>query len=78
MPCDLTPTAETEMIRIFVKLLAPGIREVPCGTRLDGSYDLWLQLNPMSRVKQVIISRDELGTEGWKDTVRDAIDEINV
>jgi hypothetical protein len=78
MSCDLTPTAETEMIRIFVKLLAPGIHEVSCGTRLDGSYDLWLQLDPMSRMKQVIISRDEFRTEEWKETVRDAIDEINV
>jgi hypothetical protein len=78
MPSDLTPTAETEMIRAFVKLLAPSIHQVSCGSRLDGGYDLWLQLNPSSVIKQVVITHQEYSTEEWKDTIRTAIEQINV
>src|SRR5947208_2897120 len=45
---DLTPTAETEMIKAYVRVLAPEIHDVSCGARMDGGYDLWLQLNPTS------------------------------
>lgn len=78
MPSDLTPTAETEMIRIYVKVLAPSIHDVSCGTRLDGGYDLWLQLNPTSTIKQAVISQAEFKTEEWKDRVGEALEEINV
>ena len=77
MPSDLTPTAETEMIKAYVRTFAPGIHEVECGTRLDGGYDLWLKLSPRSTIKQVIISQVEYKTEQWKDKVGDAIEEIN-
>jgi hypothetical protein len=78
MPSDLTRTAETEMIRIYVKLRAPGIHEVSCGTRLDGGYDLWLQLEPTSIIRQVVISQEDYKTDRWKEKVNNAIDEINV
>jgi hypothetical protein len=78
MPSDLTPTAETEMIRAFVKLLAPSIHQVSCGSRLDGGYDLWLQLNPSSVIKQVVITPQEYSTEEWKETIKTAIEQINV
>jgi hypothetical protein len=78
MPSDLTPTAETEMIKAFVHVLAPGIHDVDCGTRLNGGYDLWLKLNPTSTVKQVVISQEEYKSDQWKDKIADAIDEINV
>jgi len=78
MPTDLTPTPETEMIRIYVKVLAPGIHEVSCGTRLDGGYELWLQLNPTSTIKQVVISQAEYKADQWKARVDDAIEEINI
>ena len=77
MPSDLTPTAETEMIKAYVRLLAPGIHEVSCGTRVDGGYELWLQLSPTSTIKQVIISEKEYKTDQWKDKIGAAIEEIN-
>jgi hypothetical protein len=78
MPSDLTPTAETEMIKAYVRVLAPGIHDVDCGTRLDGGYDLWLKLNPSSTIKQVVISRAEYRDEQWKDKIREALEQINV
>jgi hypothetical protein len=77
MPSDLTPTAETEMIKAYVRLLAPGIHDVSCGARADGGYDLWLKLNPTSTIKHVIISHVQYKTDQWKDGVGDAIEEIN-
>jgi hypothetical protein len=78
MPSDLTPTAETEMIKAYVRVLAPGIHDVDCGTRLDGGYDLWLKLNPSSTIKQVFISRADYRADRWKDKIREALEEINV
>lgn len=78
MPSDLTPTAETEMIKAYVRVLAPGIHDVSCGTRLNGGYDLWLKLNPTSTIKQVVISQAEYKGDQWKERVDQAIDEINV
>ncbi|MGA8149577.1 MAG: hypothetical protein WB952_01270 [Terriglobales bacterium] len=78
MPSDLTPTAETEMIKAYLRVLAPGIHDVDCGTRLDGGYDLWLKLNPSSTIKQVVISRAEYRDDQWKDKIREALEEINV
>ena len=77
MPSDLTPTAETEMIKAYVRVLAPEIHDVSCGARMDGGYDLWLQLNPTSTVKQVVISKVEYKGDQWKDLVSDAIEDIN-
>jgi len=76
MPSDLTPTAETEMIKAYVRVLAPEIHDVSCGARMDGGYDLWLQLNPTSTIKQVVISKVDKGDQ-WKDLVSDAIEDIN-
>ena len=76
MPSDLTPTAETEMIKVYVRVLAPEIHDVSCGARMDGGYDLWLQLNPTSPIKQVVISKVDKGDQ-WKDLVSDAIEDIN-
>lgn len=78
MPSDLTPTAETEMIKAYVRVLAPAIHDVDCGTRLDGGYDLWFKLNPSSTIKQVVISRAEYRDDHWKDKVGEALEEINV
>src|ERR1035437_5324132 len=72
MSCDLTPTAETEMIRIFVKLLAPGIHEVSCGTRLDGSYDLWLHRPPPINLLHDLLSPPDRicdGADGCRNTL---------
>jgi len=66
------------MIEAYVRVLAPGIHGVDSGTRLDGGYDLWLKLNPTSRIKQVVISQAEYKGDQWKERVNDAIDEINV
>jgi len=77
MPSDLTPTAETEMIKVYVRVLAPEIYDVSCGARMYGGYDLWLQLNPTSTVKQVVISKVEYKGDQWKDLVSDAIEDIN-
>jgi len=77
MPSDLTPTAETEMIKAYVRLLAPDIHEVSCGTRVEGGYELWLQLSPTSTIKPVIVSQVEYATEQWKDKVGAAIEEVN-
>jgi len=77
MPSDLTPTAETEMIKAYVRVLAPEIHDVSCGARMDGGYDLWLQLNPTSTIKQVVISKVEYKGDQWKDLVSDAIEDIN-
>jgi len=66
------------MIRIYVKVLAPSIHDVSCGSRLDGGYDLWVQLNPTSTIKQVVISQEEFKADQWKDKVGAAIEEINV
>ena len=71
MPSDLTPTAETEMIKAYVRVLAPEIHDVSCGARMDGGYDLWLQLNPTSTIKQVVISKVEYKGDQWKDLVTD-------
>jgi hypothetical protein len=78
MPSDLTATAETEMIEAYVRVLAPGIHDVDCGTRLDGGYDLWLKLNPSSTIKQVVISRAEYKDNQWQDKIGEALEEINV
>lgn len=78
MPSDLTPTAETEMIKAYVRVFAPGIHDVDCGTRLDGGYDLWLKLNPSSTMKQVVISRAEYRDDQWKDKIGEALEQINV
>jgi hypothetical protein len=78
MPSDLTPTPETALIEAYVRLLAPGINEVSCGTRLDSGYDLWLQLEPNSRIRQVVITSAEYKADQWKDKVQGAIEEINV
>jgi hypothetical protein len=79
MPSDSTPTPETEMIKAYVLELAPGIHQVECGARLDGGYDLWLQLNPTSTKKQVIISRVEYTEDDlWKNKVGHAIEGINI
>jgi hypothetical protein len=78
MPSDLTPTAETEMIKAYVRVRAPGIHYLDCGTRLDGGYDLWIKLNPTSTIKQVVISQAEYKGDQWKERVNDAIDEINI
>jgi hypothetical protein len=77
MPSDLAPTAETEIIKAYVLVRAPGIHDVSCGTRVDSGYDLWLKLNPTSAIKQVIISQVEYKTDQWKDRVGDAVEEIN-
>ena len=77
MPSDLTPTAETEMIKAYVRVLAPEIHDVSCGARMDGGYDLWLQLNPTSTIKQVVIRKVEYKGDQWKDLVSDAIEDIN-
>jgi len=73
MPSDLTPTPETEMIRAYVRGLAPDIHEVSCGVRMDGGYEVRLQF-----IKQVVISRDQYKADQWKDMVGDAIDEANI
>jgi hypothetical protein len=78
MPSDLSPTPETEMIKTYVKILAPGIHNVSCGTRMDGGYDLWLQLDPTSTIKQVVITQTEYTSDRWKDMVSAAIEEINI
>jgi hypothetical protein len=78
MPSDLTPTAETEMIKAYVRVLAPGIHDVDCGTRLNGGYDLWLKLNASSTIKHVVISRVEYRNDQWKDKVGEALEEINI
>jgi hypothetical protein len=57
MLCDLTPTPETEIIKAYVRVRVPGIHDLDCGSRLDGRYDLWLQLNPKYTIKQVVISQ---------------------
>ena len=77
MPSDMITTAETEMIKAYVRVRAPGIHDVDCGTRIGGGYDLWLKLNPTSTIKQVVISQAEYKTDQWKDRVGDAIDDIN-
>ena len=66
------------MINAYVRVLAPGIHHVDCGTRLDGGYDLWLKLNPTSTIKQVVISQAEYKGDQWKELIGKAIDEINV
>ena len=66
------------MIKAYVRVLAPGIDDVDCGTRLDGGYDLWLKLNPTSTIKQVVISQAEYKGDQWKELIGEAIDEINV
>jgi hypothetical protein len=77
MPSDPTPTAETEMIKAYVRVCAPAIHAVDCGIRIGGGYDLWLKLNPTSAIKQVIISQAEYKADQWKERIDDAIDEIN-
>jgi hypothetical protein len=78
MPSDLTSTPETEMIRAYVRGLAPDIHEVSCGVRMDGGYDVWLQLLPTSTIRQVVISRTQYKDDQWKDMVGNAIDEANI
>lgn len=78
MPSDPTPTAETEMIKAYVRVCAPGIHDVDCGTRLDGGYDLWLKLNPTSPIKPVVISEAEYKGDQWKERINAAIEEVNV
>jgi len=62
MPSDVTPSPESELIKAYVQELAPGSHEISCGSRLDGGYDLWIQLNPSSAVKQVIITKEDYRT----------------
>jgi hypothetical protein len=78
MPSDLTPTAETEMIKAYVRLLAPGIHALDCGTRIGGGYELWLKLNSTSPSKQVVISQAEYKADQWKVRIDEVIDEINI
>ena len=78
MPSDLRSTPETALIEAYVLHLAPNINEVSCGTRLDSGYDLWLQLEPSSSIKQVVITNAEYKADQWKDKVQIAIEEINV
>ena len=66
------------MIKAYVRVLAPGIHDVDCGTRLDHGYDLWLKLNPTSTIKQVVISQAEYKGDQWKELIGNAIDQINV
>jgi hypothetical protein len=78
MPSDLTPNPESELIKAWVRALAPSIHNLDCGRRLDGGYDLWLQLNPSSSVKQVVISADEYSSERWRESVRHALEDANL
>jgi len=77
MPSDPTPTPETELIRAYVRGLAPDIHQVTCGVRMDGGYDVWLQFVPTSTIRQVVISQAQYKADHWKDMVGDAIDEAN-
>jgi hypothetical protein len=78
MPSDLTPSPESELIKAWVRALAPSIHDLGCGHRLDGGYDLWLQLNPRSSVKQVIITKDEYRSGHWRESVRHALEDANL
>jgi hypothetical protein len=78
MASDLSPSPETALIEAYVRLLASGINEVSCGRRLDSGYDLWLQLEPNSRIKQVVITNAEYKADQWKDKVQSALEEINI
>lgn len=61
-----------------MRVCAPGIHDVDCGTRLDGGYDLWLKLNPTSPIKQVVFSQAEYKGDLWKERINAAIEEVNV
>ena len=78
MPSDLTPSPESDLIKAWVRALAPSIHDLDCGKRLDGGYDLWFKLNPSSSVKQVVISADEYGSERWRESVRHALEDANL
>ena len=78
MPSDLTPTPETALIETYVRALAPGVFNMSCGTRVDGGYELWLQLNQDSRITPVVIDQSEFESGDWKDKVKAAIETANV
>jgi hypothetical protein len=78
MPSDLTPSPESDLIKAWVRALAPSIHDLDCGKRLDGGYDLWFKLNPSSSVKQVVISADEYGSERWRERVRHSLEDANL
>jgi hypothetical protein len=78
MASDLTPSPESELIKAWVRALAPSIHDLDCGKRLDGGYDLSLKLNPSSSVKQVIITKDEYDSERWRESVRHALEDANL
>jgi hypothetical protein len=79
MPSDLSPTAETELIKAYVKELAPSMYEISCGTMVNGAgYELWLQLNPNSRTIPVVITQEEFESDVWQVKLRQAIDRLNV
>ena len=66
------------MIQDYIREHAPGIHELSCGTRLDGGYDILLQLECDSKIKPLVITKAEYKTNQWKEIINDAIDEINL
>jgi hypothetical protein len=78
MPSDLAPSAECALIEAYVRLLAPAIHALSCGTRLDGGYEVWLQLNPRSVMKVVTVTKAEFETEEWKQKIIAAVEDANV